>query len=108
MISHQAISFSFPFECYVGNDFSQPRRSPLPQGEPDATFLETSVNIVPSTYIKTGRLAQWPMVTILREDVDRFQVYIGVSCNWRNNTTVREITNCGRTRTKEKHLSCHT
>jgi hypothetical protein len=54
----------------MGIDFSWPRRSSLPQGKLYRTFLQMSFSSVSSSYPNVGRLAQQPMVIILKEDMD--------------------------------------
>jgi hypothetical protein len=44
-------------KSYVGFDFSQPRRSSLPQGKLYGTFLQIFFSSVSSSYTNVGRLA---------------------------------------------------
>jgi hypothetical protein len=59
LISHRAISFSFPAwkKGYVGVDFSWPRRSSLPHGKPYETFLQITFSGVSTSYTNVVRLA---------------------------------------------------
>jgi hypothetical protein len=57
-------------KSHVGVDFSWPRRLSLLQGDSYGTYLLKSFSSISSSYTNVGRLAFWPMATILRKDED--------------------------------------